>query len=79
MGDARKISIFRNGRNQAIRIPKEMELPEGDAYIRREGSQLIIEPAESATLLELLATLDPIGEEFPDINDSPPDAVDVSS
>lgn len=77
MGDAKKISIFRNGRNQAIRIPKDMELPEGEAYISREGRKLIIEPVEPTTLLELLTTLDPLDEELPEIIDSPPDAVDV--
>jgi len=77
MGNIRKISVFRNGRNQAIRIPREMELPDGDATIRQDGNRLIIEPAGPTSLLELLETLTPIREEFPDIEDDVPDAVDI--
>jgi len=73
----RKISIFRNGRNQAIRIPKDMELPEGEAFITREGDRLIIEPARPSALLDLLKTLEPIEEEFPELEDSMPDPVEI--
>ena len=41
--------------------------------MRKEGERLIIEPAPILSLLELLATLDPIEEEFPDIEDPPPE------
>lgn len=43
-GVARKVSLFRNGRSQAIRIPKEFELPGNEATIRQEGDVLVIEP-----------------------------------
>jgi len=76
MSDIRKISIFRSGKNQAIRIPRDMELPEGDAFIRRDGDRLIIEPAGSATLLDLLTTLEPIEDVFPEINDPAPERID---
>ena len=38
------IRLFRNGRNQAIRIPREFELPGEEAMIHKEGDRLIIEP-----------------------------------
>ena len=41
---ARKVSLFRNGRSQAIRIPKEFELPGTEATIVKDGNRLIIEP-----------------------------------
>jgi antitoxin VapB len=58
----RRARLFRNGRNQALRIPREMELPGRVARLRKEGSRLIVEPAERPSLLDVLATLDPIDE-----------------
>ncbi len=63
----RHVKLFKNGRNQAVRIPREMELPGEDAVIRKEGNRLIIEPIPPKSLLALLATLSPLDEEFPPI------------
>ena len=71
----RRVSLFRNGRSQAIRIPKDMALPGREAIIRKEGSRLVIEPIEPSSLLALLDTLRPIDEDFPDVDDPAPDAV----
>jgi len=68
MSDARRVSLFRNGRNQAVRIPVEFELPGEAALMHREGDRLVIEPIRSKGLLALLATLDPIEEDFPDFD-----------
>lgn len=68
--------VFRNGRNQAVRIPREFELPGQDAIIRKEGRRLVIEPAPPKSLLTLLATLKPLNENFPPIPDLPADPVD---
>lgn len=73
----RRIRLFRNGRNQAVRIPRDMELPGNEAVIRRDGSRLVIEPAPPRSLLEVLATLAPIEEELPPIEDRPPSPVDL--
>ena len=73
----RHVKIFRNGRNQAIRIPREFELPGEDAVMRKEGDKLIIEAAPPRSLLALLRGLSPIEEDFPPIHDDPPDAVDL--
>ena len=40
----RRVRLFRNNRNQAIRIPVEFELPGSEAIISRDGDRLIIEP-----------------------------------
>lgn len=72
MSEARKVSLFRNGRNQAVRIPVEFELPGDEATMRKEGDLLIIEPAEKKkNLLEVLRSLEPLGPEdaFPDVDD----------
>jgi len=69
----RHVRLFRNGRNQAIRIPREFELEGDEAILRREGDRLIIEPIRKGHLLELLATLEPIDDDFPDVDvDLPP-------
>ncbi|MEX1184411.1 MAG: AbrB/MazE/SpoVT family DNA-binding domain-containing protein [Gemmatimonadota bacterium] len=73
----RRVRLFRNGRNQAVRIPREYELPGDEAIIRREGDRLILEPAMPTSLLAVLATLEPLDEDFPVIEDRPPDPVDL--
>lgn len=68
----RTVSLFRNGRNQAIRIPVEFELPGEEATIRKEGDRLIIEVAPPKDdLLTFLRSREPLGpeDEFPDIDD----------
>jgi antitoxin VapB len=73
----RRVRLFKNGRNQAVRIPRDMELPGNEAIIRRDGTRLVIEPAPPRSLLAVLATLRPIDETFPPIEDRPPSAVDL--
>jgi len=65
MGFERNVKLFRNGRNQAVRIPREFELPGEDAIIRKEGNRLILEARPKRDLIELLdylATLPPLAE-----------------
>jgi len=74
----RHVRLFRNGRNQALRIPREFELEGDEAIIRKEGDRLIVEPVHKGRLLALLATLDPIEESFPDIDEDLPPLEDVA-
>jgi len=73
----RHVKVFKNGRNQAVRIPREFELPGQEAIMRKEGDRLIIEPAPLKSLLTVLATLAPLHEDFPPIPDLPPEPVDL--
>jgi antitoxin VapB len=73
----RRVKVFKNGRNRAIRIPREFEFPGEDAVIRKEGGRLVIEPAPPKSLLAVLATLKPLRENFPPIRDSRPDPIDL--
>ena len=73
----RVVKLFRNGRNQALRIPRGFELPGNEAVMHKEGQRLVIEPAPKKSLLEILKTLEPIEEEFPEIEDPPPEEVDL--
>jgi len=61
--------LFRNGRNQAVRIPRELELDAEEAIIRREDDRLIIEPIRKKGLLATLAALPPLDEDFPDVDE----------
>ena len=73
----RRVKLFKNGRNQAVRIPREFELPGTEATMRKDGERLILEPAPRQSLAEYLATLEPLDEEFPPIEDLPPEPVDL--
>lgn len=64
MPSERRVRLFRNGRNQAIRIPREFELAGDEAILRHDGDRLIIEPVVKRGLLAILATLEPIEEDF---------------
>jgi antitoxin VapB len=76
---ARAVKLFRNGANQALRIPKEFELPGTDALIHREGDKLIIEAVQTrppkgtvaalALALQEMAAWGTIEEEFPDVDE----------
>ena len=67
--ESREVRLFRNNRNQAIRIPVEFELPGDRALIHREGDRLVIEPVRKAELLGLLASWTPVKETLPEIED----------
>ena len=36
--------VFKNGRSQAIRIPKKLRVPTREVYIEKDGERLIIVP-----------------------------------
>jgi antitoxin VapB len=73
----RAVKLFKNGRNQAVRIPREFEFSGEEAVMRKEGERLIIEPAPTKSLLAVLSTLQPLKEDFPPIPDLHPDPVDL--
>ncbi|MBK8764392.1 MAG: AbrB/MazE/SpoVT family DNA-binding domain-containing protein [Burkholderiaceae bacterium] len=64
----RRVRLFRNGRNQALRIPREFELEGDEAILRKDGDRLIVEPVRKGRLLRLLASLAPLDEPFPDVD-----------
>jgi antitoxin VapB len=69
MQKKRHVRLFRNGRNQAVRIPREWEFEGDEALIHREGDRLVIEPVRKGGLLALLAGLQPVDTPFPDVDD----------
>ncbi len=74
----RRARLFRNGRNQAVRIPREFELPGEEVIIRKDGDRLIVEPVRKYNnLAELLASWEDIEEGFPEIEDPPVKPEDI--
>lgn len=72
MQTERIVRLFRNGRNQALRIPRDLELPGSEAVLRKEGNRLIVEPVGRPSLLELLSRWAPLDEELPNLDDLQP-------
>ncbi|MDD3517573.1 MAG: AbrB/MazE/SpoVT family DNA-binding domain-containing protein [Chromatiales bacterium] len=79
MHTERHVRLFRNGRNQAVRIPRELELDADEANIYRDGDRLILEPVKRKGLLATLAALEPLDEDFGDVDEGllPPEDVDL--
>jgi antitoxin VapB len=71
MAEQRHVRLFRNGRNQAVRIPVEFELPGDEAIMHRDGDRLVIEPVRKRGLIALLKAMKPLNEDFPEIADAP--------
>ncbi len=75
----RQVRLFRNGANQAVRIPKEFEFATNDALMRKVGNTIVIEPVEPKytkgspeamlAMLAELAKLGPCDDEFPDVDE----------
>jgi len=71
MPEERHVRLFRSGRNQAVRIPVEFELPGDEAILRRDGDRLVLEPVRNRGLVALLKTMKPL-EDFPEVDDPAP-------
>lgn len=76
----RHVRLFRNGANQAVRIPKEFEFSANEALMRKVGDTLVIEPlpptrpergspAAMLLALEAIRKLGPCEDEFPDVDE----------
>lgn len=71
MPRVRRVRLIRIGRNQALRIPVEFELPGSEAFMLRDGDRLVIEPVRRRGLLALLRTMRAVPG-FPEIDDPVP-------
>jgi antitoxin VapB len=86
----RRARLFRNGANQAVRIPREFEFSgQDEVLIRQVGQTLVLEPVAPlhprGSPLALLAALEairqmgPCEDEFPDVDETllPLDDIDL--
>jgi antitoxin VapB len=72
----RHASLFRNGRNQAVRIPREFEMEGTEVLMRKDGDRLILTPIRKNRLLDLLASWQPLDEGLPEVEDAAPQTRD---
>ncbi len=68
----RYAALFRNGRNQAVRIPREFELDGTQVLIRKEGDRLVLTPVAKNRLMDLISSWKPLDEGLPGVEDPPP-------
>ena len=78
-GAAKRVSLFRNGANQALRLPQDLRFPTDvkEVQIRKQGDGLFISPIKPnwASFFEMQAD---VPEDFLDgRDDSPPQRHDV--
>ena len=77
MDTERHVRLFKNGRNQALRIPRDLELPGHEAILRKEGNRLVLEPVGRPSLLAVLATLKSLEEDLPRVERLAAEPVDI--
>jgi antitoxin VapB len=76
----RHVRLFKNGRSQAVRIPRDFELPGKEAILRQdEKGRLILEPIQRKNLVDLLSTWKPLkkADYLPEMKDQPAEPFDL--
>jgi antitoxin VapB len=79
-GTVRHVRLFKNGSSQAVRIPREFELPGNEAILRRETSgRLILESLSRPKLVDLLSTWTPLElkDQLPAVEDRPAELLEI--
>jgi antitoxin VapB len=63
MPDVAKAKLFKHGRSQAVRLPKEFRLPGKEVQVRRVGRGVLLEPLERdlQTVRAIFAEIDRSG------------------
>ena len=69
MADTAK--LFKHGRSQAVRLPREFRLPGEQVRVRKVGNGILLEPIPLSTK-EMFEQIDRIGGKFPDEPEQPP-------
>jgi antitoxin VapB len=75
---ARRASIFRNGANQAVRLPQELRFPAGvkEVRIRKQGDGLFITPVKPNWASFFALRVDAPDDFLENRHDSPPQSRD---
>lgn len=77
MSERRHVRLFKNGRNQAVRIPRDLELPGVEAVLYRDGDRLVLEPVAGPSLLGLLRSWEALDTDWPEVADPAPVPVEL--
>ncbi|MCF7992548.1 MAG: antitoxin [Thiohalocapsa sp.] len=68
----RTARLFRNGSNQAVRLPRDLEIDADEVLIRREGDSIILTP-KPRSWQDYFAHAKRLTDDFPDaVDDRPP-------
>ena len=67
----RTARLFRNGSNQAVRLPRDLEIDADEVLIRREGDSIVLTP-KPRSWDDYFARGQRLTEDFPDVIDDPP-------
>ena len=63
------VKLIQQGNIQTLLIPIELKITTSSVIIHQEDDKLIIEPLRQKSLLKVLSTLEPLDEDFPDIDE----------
>jgi len=63
------VKLIQQGNIQTLPIPKELKITTSSVIIHQEDDKLIIEPLRQKSLLKVLSSLEPLEEDFPDIDE----------
>lgn len=71
---SRRASIFRNGANQAVRLPQELRFPQEvtEVRIRKQGDSLVLSPIRPDWVSFFAMKVDVPDDFLADRGDSPP-------
>ena len=58
--------LFKNGRSQAVRLPKEYVLPGDEVYVKRINGVVVLIPKDGNTWAPLIDSLDRFSDDFMD-------------
>lgn len=61
---ARTAKLFKKGRSQAVRLPKEFRFPGNEVYIEKRGSLVILRPKETLDWDEFFSRPSPFPRDF---------------
>ena len=64
--------LFKSGRSQAVRLPKEFRFEGKEVRVSRHGRGVLLEPVAEESWRSLFARIDALGVDFPEREEQPP-------
>jgi len=64
--------LFKSGRSQAVRLPKEFRFEGKEVRVSRHGRGVLLEPVAEESWASLFAKIDALGVDFPEREEQPP-------
>jgi antitoxin VapB len=64
--------LFKSGRSQAVRLPKEFRFEGKEVRVNRHGRAVLLEPMQEEDWKSVFAKIDALGVDFPEREEQPP-------